>query len=136
MSRIRGKNTQLETLGFNILKAAGVRFRKYPQKIYGKPDAASKKLRIAFFFDSDFWHGYDFENTLKKRLPNDYWVQRIARNVQRDLDVTFKLQSEGWTVVRLWEHEIEKQPEMCVQKLIDILSRQVNRRMEKTDKVK
>ena len=121
MSKIRGKNTLLELSGFEILKKTSVRFRKHPKKVFGNPDAALKLYKIAIFFDSDFWHGFDYENSLKQRLPNDYWVRRIFRNVQRDNEVTSKLTSEGWAVMRFWEHEIEKKPDDCIRRVVKVL---------------
>jgi len=118
MSRIKSENTKLELLGFDILKRTPFRFRKHPSHIYGRPDAALKRLKIAIFFDSDFWHGYDYKKSLKQRLPNDFWVEKIARNIKRDTEVTSKLKKEGWIVIRLWEHEIEKQPEACLRQII------------------
>lgn len=121
MSRIRSKNTLLELLGFNILKKTGAKFRQHPKGIYGKPDAALKNRRIAVFFDSDFWHGFDFNNTLKQRLPNEYWINRIEKNIQRDNEVTFFLRDKGWIVIRLWEHDIEKDREGCLNKIVSAL---------------
>ena len=113
MSKIRAKGTKLEDKGFVLLGATGVRFRKHPKGIYGKPDAANKKARIAFFFDSDFWHGFNYDASLKKRLPSVFWIDKIARNIKRDLLVTKHLKDEGWLVLRFWEHDLVKRPEYC-----------------------
>ena len=56
MSKIRGKNTGLEKIGYSMLDESKVSYIKHPKGIYGNPDAANKKLKIAIFFDSNFWH--------------------------------------------------------------------------------
>jgi len=121
MSHIKSKGTTLEEKGFKILKDAGFHYRKHPKGIYGKPDAGNKSKKIAVFFDSDFWHGYELKKTLK-RMPNDYWVEKIKRNALRDKIVTKRLISKGWKVLRLWEHEIEKMPDKCIKKLEKLIS--------------
>ena len=86
----------------------GLRFRKN-SKVYGHPDIAIKKYRIAIFCDGDFWHGYDWENREKNIKTNrDYWIPKIERNIEKDTEVNFVLRNMGWTVIRVWEHEIRK----------------------------
>ena len=57
MSRIRGKDTKIEIKMEKILKKTGYKFEKHPE-MYGNPDFAHKRKRIAIFCDGDFWHGY------------------------------------------------------------------------------
>jgi DNA mismatch endonuclease (patch repair protein) len=117
MSMIRSKGTKLEEKGFALLRLAGLNFRKHPKGIYGRPDAGNKSKKIAVFFDSDFWHGYQYKKKLIKRLPAGYWPEKIARNIQRDKIVTKRLLTEGWLVLRFWEHEITRNPEKCVKRI-------------------
>ena len=108
MSRIKGKNTSIEVLLSKALWHRGLRFRKN-SKVYGHPDIAIKKYRIAIFCDGDFWHGYDWENREKNIKTNrDYWIPKIERNIEKDTEVNFVLRNMGWTVIRVWEHEIRK----------------------------
>ena len=80
------------------------------------PDIAITKYRIAVFCDSDFWHGYDWENRHQKIKSNrDYWIPKIERNMQRDREVTASLESAGWTVLRFWEFQIKKELDSCVE---------------------
>ena len=108
MSRIKGKNTTIAVLHSKALWHRGLRFRKN-SKVYGHPDIAIKKYRIAIFCDGDFWHGYDWENREKNIKTNrDYWIPKIERNIEKDTEVNFVLRNMGWTVIRVWEHEIRK----------------------------
>ncbi|OIO55826.1 hypothetical protein AUJ46_00205 [Candidatus Peregrinibacteria bacterium CG1_02_54_53] len=107
MSNIKGKLTGLEQIGWEILKEAGFTFRKHPKGIFGKPDAANKSKKIAVFFDSEFWHGYKWKIRKGNIKSNQvFWVAKIERNIARDKAVNVRLRSEGWTVIRLWEHQL------------------------------
>ena len=78
-------------------------------------DTANVEKKVLVFCDGDFWHGYRYGR--KKKLPKKFWRDKIERNMERDRKVTRKLRADGWSVVRLWEHDIEKSPEKCVGKI-------------------
>ena len=115
MSRIRGTNTKIDLRMKRILTDMGCRFRMYP-KMYGSPDFVLQKSRIAIFCDGDFWHGYKYDE--KKKLPKKFWREKIEGNIDRDRKVSRKLREEGWSVLRFWEHDIEKKQDMCVNKIL------------------
>src|SRR5262245_10278957 len=81
MSRIRSTNTGLEQKFFNLLESKSLTYTKYP-KMYGRPDCRIAE-NILIFVDSDFWHGWHF-GKWKDRLPKEYWVDKIQRNMKRD----------------------------------------------------
>lgn len=90
-------------------------FEEHYIAVEGKPDIAFPELRVAVFCDSDFWHGYDWEE--KKydfKSRRDFWWKKIERNMERDREVTSSLQEAGWIVLRFWGHEIKKSLEACV----------------------
>ncbi len=119
MQAIRSKDTSIEVALRNALWHCGIRYRKNYKKLPGKPDIVITKHRIAVFCDSDYWHGYDWENRHKRIKSNrEYWIPKIERNMQRDKEVTAQLQSEGWTVLRFWEWQIKKHLDMCVDVVI------------------
>jgi DNA mismatch endonuclease (patch repair protein) len=79
---------------------------------------------VAIFCDGDFWHGRDWESRRQKlsRGTNaDYWLAKIQRNMERDQQNTASLQAMGWTVLRLWESEIQADPHGLAWKVIDVL---------------
>lgn len=87
----------------------GLRYRKNAKTVYGKPDIAFIGKKVAVFCDSEFFHGYDWENKNKEIKSNrDFWIPKIEKNMQRDREVTEKLTSEGWIVLRFWGNEIKK----------------------------
>lgn len=114
MKAVKSTNTDIERLLRKELWDRGIRYRKNVKKIYGHPDIAFIGKKIAVFCDSEFWHGYDWENqkdTIKTR--REFWIPKIERNITRDIEVTEKLQSEGWIVLRFWGADIKKNPSRC-----------------------
>ena len=120
MQAIRSKDTTIELRMRKALWQCGVRYRKNYKKLVGKPDIAITKYRIAVFCDSDYWHGYDWENRNQRIKSNrDYWVPKIERNMERDRKVTAALQDEGWLVLRFWEWQIRKHLDECVNEVVN-----------------
>ena len=113
MSRIRSKDTKIEKKTASMLRKNKIRYRRFP-KVFGSPDFVVEK-KVIVFCDGDFWHGYQYDK--KKKPPKKFWRDKIERNMERDRKVTRKLRADGWSVVRLWEHDIEMSPEKCVGKI-------------------
>jgi len=115
MSRIRSKNTKIDLKMKKILSGIGCGYSMYP-KMYGNPDFVIRKKRIALFCDGDFWHGYRYDE--KKKPPKKFWRNKIEENMRRDLRVARALRSDGWSVLRFWEHDIENKPDVCTKKIL------------------
>lgn len=114
MSRIRGKNTKIDLKMNEILKNLGFPYEMYP-KMFGNPDFVLKREGVVIFCDGDFWHGYDYAT---KKPSKKYWKEKIERNMKRDLYVSRKLRREGWSVLRFWEHDIDKRMGVCIDRII------------------
>jgi DNA mismatch endonuclease (patch repair protein) len=106
MSRIRGKNTSPERLVFRYLRQNNIYFQRHYTKALGSPDIALPRKKKAVFIDGEFWHGYTLEKR-KNDLPM-YWSEKIIRNVKRDRLYRKELKKNGWEVLRVWEHELNK----------------------------
>ena len=126
MSRIRGQNTKIDLMMKEMLKESGYRFEMYP-KMFGNPDFAHRRKKIAIFCDGDFWHGYRYHD--KKKPSKKFWRDKIENNMRRDARYTRKLRRDGWSVIRIWEHDIEKNPEKCLNRI----ERAVQFRKQKQD---
>ncbi|MBI5393268.1 very short patch repair endonuclease [Candidatus Woesearchaeota archaeon] len=113
MSKIKCKNTKLEIDFKNLIK--GLRFR-YQPKILGKPDFASKQMKIAIFVDSCFWHKCP-KHFRKPKANSSYWTKKIDRNVERAKEVNAYFKKQDWEMIRFFEHDIKKKPEKCVLKI-------------------
>ncbi|OYU81411.1 MAG: very short patch repair endonuclease [Flavobacterium sp. BFFFF1] len=108
MAAIKATATKDEVRLQKALWALGYRYRKNNKTVFGKPDITFKKLRIAIFVDSEFFHGKDFE-TKKKPVNNaEFWDKKIRRNIERDNEVNTHLIQSDWTVLRFWTNQIKK----------------------------
>ena len=114
MSRIRGSNTKIDLKMKKLLSENKYKFEMYP-KMYGNPDFILKRKKIAIFCDGDFWHGYRYHE--KKKPAKKYWKDKIEGNMRRDRRYSRKLRRDDWSVLRLWEHDIEKNPDKCMRKI-------------------
>ena len=118
MRQVKNKDSQIELTLRKALWSRGLRYRKNVTSIFGKPDIAFISKKVAVFCDSEFWHGFDWEHRKHDIKSNEeFWITKIERNMQRDREVTEKLESEGWIVLRFWGNEIKKHTEQCADKI-------------------
>ena len=123
MQQVKNKDSKIEVLLRKELWSRGIRYRKNVNRIYGKPDIVFISKKIAVFCDSEFWHGYNWEERKKDfKSHQEFWIPKIERNMERDAEVTAKLESEGWTVIRFWGNEIKKNTAQCA----DIIEKAVH----------
>lgn len=116
MQANKSSGTKPEILLAKALFARGHRYRKNNKTVYGKPDITFKKIKLAVFLDGEFWHGKDWENRKHSIKSNiEYWHPKIERNIVRDIEVSEKLQQEGWTVLRFWDKEVMKELDRCIE---------------------
>lgn len=119
MQAIKSRDTTIEIMLRKALWHRGVRYRKNYNKLPGKPDIVITKQKIAIFCDSDYWHGYDWENRNQRIKSNrEYWIPKIERNMARDKEVNEILAAQGWKVLRFWEWQIRKHLDDCVETII------------------
>jgi len=105
----RRADTKPELALRSALHARGLRFRKdfllrtsAGSKV--KADIVFTRARLAVFVDGCFWHGCpDHGHTPQANTA--YWGSKLSRNKERDRRVTSELKADGWSVVRIWEHE-------------------------------
>ena len=123
MQAVKNKDSQIELLLRQELWSRGLRYRKNVNRIYGKPDIVFIGKKVAIFCDSEFWHGYNWEERKKDfKSHQEFWIPKIERNMERDAEVTARLESEGWTVIRFWGNEIKKNTAQCA----DIIEKAVH----------
>ena len=116
MSRIRKKDTKPELTIRRLAHARGLRYRKHVESLPGTPDMVFGGPRVVVFVDGDFWHGWRLEEW-EHKLSSKYWKEKIKRNRRRDGENHRRLEEEGWTVIRIWEHEVKEDPEACVDRI-------------------
>lgn len=125
MSMIRGKNTGPEVKLRKMLWTEGIRGYRIHYNLPGKPDITFTKKKIAIFIDGCFWHKCPicFQEPETRK---EFWMEKIQSNVGRDKKINEQLKNDGWTVIRIWEHEIRKEPENAVKKITDSLEKANN----------
>jgi DNA mismatch endonuclease (patch repair protein) len=113
----RKSNTKPELVLRRAIWRAGLRYRTNVSGLPGKPDLVFKASRVAVFCDGDFWHGKNWGKRRHRLLlgtNGEYWVAKIESNMLRDQAQTDMLEKDGWTVLRFWESDILKRPELAV----------------------
>ncbi len=121
MSRIKSRGTKFEMDFIALLKTrTKKKFRLNVGELKGKPDIVFDKYMVCVFLDSDFWHGWQYPRW-KHLLKSDFWRNKIEANRARDRKVTAWLRRAGWTVLRVWEHNIKKDPDKEITRILRCL---------------
>ena len=127
MRQVKNKDSDIEICLRKELWQRGIRYRKNVRRVYGNPDIAFIGLKVAVFCDSEFWHGYNWDERKKDFKSNqDFWIHKIERNIERDKEVNEKLKSEGWLVLRFWGKEIKKETKKCADRIENALKERKN----------
>lgn len=114
MAAIRRRDTRIEKALRSGLWKAGLRgYRVDAAKVPGRPDVAYGRQKVAIFVDGCFWHQCP-DCYREPKSNTDYWRAKVERNISRDRATDQRLLEEGWTVIRLWEHEVKKDLDACV----------------------
>ena len=111
------EHTAPELVLRRALWAAGLRYRLHPVDLPGRPDLVLPRVKMAVFCDGDFWHGRNWRQRkakLSRGWNGGYWVAKLERNRRRDREVTRQLRALGWTVLRFWETDVQRDPASVV----------------------
>ncbi len=121
MSKIRSKDTKPELILRKSILQKGLKF-KIKSDLPGKPDIIFPVKKLVVFVDGCFWHKCPI--CYKKSKSNKkYWLKKIEGNVRRDAQNKKILKKLGWTVIRIWGHEIKNNSEKAAKKILSSLSR-------------
>lgn len=107
MSRQTSRDTSAEWAVRQLLHASGYRYRIHypvPGMRRRKIDIAFTRARLAVLIDGCFWHSCP-EHATSPKANAEWWRHKLDRNIERDQETNEQLLSEGWTVLRFWEHE-------------------------------
>src|ERR1035437_7938654 len=115
MSQVKAENTKPELYVFAALKKLNLKFKKH-YSVFGKPDVAFSKLKIAVFIDGEFWHGRRFKK--ERETYKQFWIKKIEGNIKRDRKNRALLEKEGWKVIKIWDKDLKKNPEKEMTKII------------------
>ncbi|WP_255354065.1 very short patch repair endonuclease [Aeromicrobium sp. Leaf291] len=107
MSNLARTDTAPELALRRELHRRGLRYRvqfHVPGNRRRRMDVAFTRAKVAVFVDGCYWHGCP-EHGTRPRTNREWWDWKIQRNRDRDADTNRLLDEQGWTVVRVWEHE-------------------------------
>ena len=121
MAAIRGKDTKPEMIVRRGLWKRGFRYRLNHKRLPGHPDLVLRKYRTCIFVNGCFWHGHgvtlntkdetlNIENSECCKIPKtnrEFWVNKIRRNKERDIEDQKRLAAMGWHCITVWECELK-----------------------------
>jgi DNA mismatch endonuclease (patch repair protein) len=123
MKANRRRDTRPEVSLRKQLHAQGFRYRvDHPVNLSGRRpvriDIAFTRLKLAVFIDGCFWHRCPEHGTTPSK-NHTYWDPKLARNVMRDREIDDALGRQGWTILRIWEHNSSDQAVAAVRQAVD-----------------
>ena len=108
MSHIRSTNSKPEEKVRKYLFSKRLRYRKNVRGLPGCPDLVFPKYRTVVFVNGCFWHHHDCGRFVWPASNEEYWHQKIDRNVERDKENHKLLEEQGWRVLVIWECQLKK----------------------------
>lgn len=108
MSHIRSTNSKPEEIVRKYLFSKGFRYRKNVRSLPGTPDIVLPKYRTVIFVNGCFWHKHDCPRFVWPASHQEYWRQKILKNVERDRRNAEVLRTLGWNVITVWECTLKK----------------------------
>jgi DNA mismatch endonuclease (patch repair protein) len=127
MVMIRHSDTKPEVKLRKALWRLGLRYR-LGSVLQGRPDLVFPRFGAVVFVDGCFWHACSRHMTWPKSNA-EFWRKKIQSNKTRDRLVNKRLTGEGWFVLRVWEHEIDRDLEGCASRIGKLI-----REKQKADK--
>lgn len=116
----RGCSLSLKGSGFRS-QLSGLKAGRSSRRV--RPDFVFHRLRVAVFVDGCFWHGCPKHST-RPKTNTAFWRKKILTNKARDRRVNRLLKARGWSVARVWEHELRRKDEKkLIRRLLRVLGR-------------
>jgi len=106
------------------IHALGLRYRLHQRIVPGttrRVDIVFRSLRLAVDVRGCFWHQCPLHAT-RPKANADWWREKVASNVRRDLDTERRLADAGWTVLVFWEHDDVQAAALTIQHKLNELS--------------
>jgi DNA mismatch endonuclease (patch repair protein) len=114
MSKIDGKNTAPEVFVRSLLHRSGFRFRLHARELPGKPDIVLPKYQAVVFVHGCFWHGHDCSRGKRPASNQQFWNEKLQKNLDRDARNITSLTERGWTVFVVWQCELKSATENLI----------------------
>lgn len=115
MRQITSKDTKPELVLRSLLHRAGYRYSLHSSALPGKPDLIFTSRKAVILVHGCFWHQHHFcQDGHVPESRTEYWVPKLARNVERDKRVQKELRALGWRVLIIWECELKSPRKVLV----------------------
>ena len=108
MKAVRTSATHPEIVVHDLLTGLGYRYQKNVAKLPGKPDVVIGRERKAIFINGCFWHGHEDckKGCTRPKANRSFWQSKISANIARDRRTTAELRKIGWSVLTVWECQL------------------------------
>lgn len=103
MSKVGSKDSKTELLVRRGLHLLGFRYRLHVKDLPGKPDLVFPRYRSVIQINGCFWHGHCCPRCRMPSTNTDYWLRKVAGNIERDIANRTRLEDLGWRVLTIWE---------------------------------
>ena len=127
MAAIGSKNSRAELLLRRVLHGRGLRYRVHDTRWPGTPDITFAAKKVAVFVDGDYWHGRVLRESgpsgvyARVKKNSEFWLGKFQRNIDRDETVNQTLAVMGWTVIRIWESDVIRNPDGAADMVVTAL---------------
>jgi DNA mismatch endonuclease (patch repair protein) len=118
MSRVRSAgNVTTELKAMALLRRFHLSGWRRHAHCLGNPDFVWRAQKVALFVDGCYWHGHHCGRNMSPKTNAKSWQAKFRRNRSRDRAVTRELRALGWSVVRVWECELRREPLQCARRI-------------------
>ena len=108
MSRIRSKDSKPEMTVRKFLFGKSYRYRLHDKKLPGKPDLVLPRYKTVIFVNGCFWHGHEgCKYYVVPKTRTEWWLNKINRNKELDMNNIKELKSKGWKVITIFECDLK-----------------------------
>lgn len=111
------KNKTTEAQLANLLRREKLSGWRRQAALPGRPDFTWHQRKTIVFVDGCFWHGHECGKNIHPKSNAEAWRQKLLRNRRRDREVRITLRQQGWTVLRIWECRLAKNPGREIQRI-------------------
>lgn len=121
MAGIRGRDTKPELLIRSGLHRMGFRYRLHGKGLPGRPDLVFASRRAVIEVRGCFWHGHDCPLFRWPATRPEFWREKIAANIARDVRNREALLAQGWRMAEVWECQLKGPLQRPVGEVLDEL---------------
>lgn len=120
MAGIKEKNTRPEMILRQGLHRLGFRYRLHDRRLPGTPDLVFPRYRAVIFAHGCFWHGHECHLFKWPSTREEFWREKIRRNVEVDASNLSRLKQSGWRIGIVWECALKGKYRLYREEVIEL----------------